>query len=123
MSEPIKLVSVNFDHNGKWTSVFAQGSAVELSEFLAKNGDRLNLKPAPEPKQEPVAQPLQRTTQELATLKRKAWLWDQLWLAAERDDIKVEIQGEVEALGWVLIAGSAQDAEELLESLAREKKP
>lgn len=63
------------------------------------------------------------TPQELAALKRKAWLWDQLWLAAERDDIKVEIQGEVEALGWVLIAGSAQDAEELLESLAREKKP
>lgn len=43
MSDPIKLVSVNFDHNGKWTSVFAQGSAVELSEFLAKNGNRLVL--------------------------------------------------------------------------------
>ncbi len=63
------------------------------------------------------------THQELAMLKRKAWLWDQLWLAAERDDIKVEIQGDTDEFGWVLIAGSAQDAEELLDNLAREKKP
>ncbi len=55
--------------------------------------------------------------------QRKARLWDQLWLAAERDDIKVEIEGNTEDLGFVFIAGSAQGAEELLDNLARERKP
>ncbi len=63
------------------------------------------------------------TPQELAALKRKAWLWDQLWLAAERPDIRVAIDGDTQDLGWMLIAGEAQAAEELLERLAREDKP
>jgi hypothetical protein len=55
--------------------------------------------------------------------QRKAWLWDQLWLAAERPDIRVAIDGDAQDLGWMLIAGEAQAAEELLDNLARERKP
>jgi hypothetical protein len=63
------------------------------------------------------------STDQFVKMFRKAWLWDQLWIAAERDDIKVKIEGDTEEFGFVLIAGSAQDAEELLDNLATEVKP
>jgi hypothetical protein len=63
------------------------------------------------------------STEQFVKMFRKAWLWDQLWIAAERDDIKVKIEGDTEEFGFVLIAGSAQDAEELLDNLATEVKP
>lgn len=67
-------------------------------------------------------QPSKTTDEKQREVERKAWLWDQLWQANRMPDFAVVITAEAEGV-WGTVACSMRQAEDLLDSLARERKP